>query len=35
VYERAGFVPGRRFIQHTHGRPQEFLEMIRPAMLPI
>ena len=35
VYERAGFIPGRRFIQHAHGRPQEFMEMTRPAKIPL
>lgn len=35
VYERAGFVFSRRFIQHINGGPVEFLEMTRPAAEPI
>lgn len=31
VYERAGFVPGRRFVRYTRFGPQEFMEMTRPA----
>jgi [ribosomal protein S18]-alanine N-acetyltransferase len=35
VYERAGFVSGRRFIQPTNRGPQEFIEMTRPASVSI
>lgn len=31
VYQRAGFVAGRRFIRHTRMGPYEFIEMTRPA----
>lgn len=31
VYERAGFVPGRRFVRYTRLGPHEFMEMTRPA----
>jgi ribosomal-protein-alanine N-acetyltransferase len=31
VYERAGFVPGRRFAQWTRGGSREYMEMTRPA----
>jgi ribosomal-protein-alanine N-acetyltransferase len=31
VYERAGFRPGRRFLQHTRRGPTEFMEMTRAA----
>lgn len=31
VYQRAGFVPGRRFVRYTRFGPHEFMEMTRPA----
>jgi len=33
VYERAGFVPGKKFAQWTRGGSLEFMEMTRPASM--